>query len=713
MGEVHTEGLPNGDEASKQESAASCSGPQNPIRFAGFELRTETRELSKQGVRVKLQIKPFQVLETLLARPGELVTREELRNKLWPSGTFVDFESGLNTAINRLRAALGDCADEPRFIQTLPRLGYRFVCPIESGTSETALVVKGQDPTAAAAPPVHEQAVPEVYLKKNTKRQSGAGMWLAGSLLCAALVFALFQVRTLHHQPADFRPVSFRGGTVISARFLAGSQVVYSAKLNDVRQTFVANMDGTNNVKLAEGIVVAASPQGDVAILGRDLSKKDRPLRLTRASVGGESSGVLAESAFVADWSPDGKQLAVVREVGSEYRLEFPQGKVIFCSQGMIDGLRVSRDGREVAFLEHPVRDDDGGHVAMVDASGRSKVLTGEWSSAEGLAWSPSGREIWFTASKAGLNKSLYSVSRSGKLRKISEPPLSLRLLDVARDGRTLLAMDEARMILRTGVDGEEAEISQFDSSHVDDMTPDGKTLLFTEGGNAGGQHYAAYVYDRTSKKAKRFGSGHALSLSADGKQALTVDPQDRTVLTITSLASGEVTRVQGNGFRYQWARFTGDGDLMVGGSYAGKPLMIAYQAIGTGIVRPIPDAPYFDYVAISPDGTKIAGGVGGATEIIDLPSKSTHRLPPGGLTLPLVWSADGKSLFLLTACQSNYAIVQLSMATHRSTSWKTIDAQDATFIGLAGIAAAPNSGAYAYSANLNLSRLYVVNGLT
>src|SRR5579883_1806185 len=112
------------------------------IRFAAFELHTETRELFKQGTRIRLQIKPFQVLETLLERPGELVTREELRNRLWPSGTFVDFESGLNTAINRLRSALGDSADEPRYIETLPRLGYRFIAPVQTVERDTAPAIR-------------------------------------------------------------------------------------------------------------------------------------------------------------------------------------------------------------------------------------------------------------------------------------------------------------------------------------------------------------------------------------------------------------------------------------------------------------------------------------------------------------------------------------------------------------------------------------------
>src|SRR3989454_2189361 len=97
------------------------------IRFGVFELDLRSRELRKQGVRVKLQEQPFQVLQVLLERPGEVVTREELRQKIWPSDTFVDFEGGVYNAVKRLRDALGDTADTPRFVETIPRRGYRFI----------------------------------------------------------------------------------------------------------------------------------------------------------------------------------------------------------------------------------------------------------------------------------------------------------------------------------------------------------------------------------------------------------------------------------------------------------------------------------------------------------------------------------------------------------------------------------------------------------
>jgi DNA-binding winged helix-turn-helix (wHTH) protein len=118
-----------------------------PIRFGIFEVDLEAGELRRQGVKIKLQQQPFEILTMLLECPGEVLTREELQKRLWPTDTFVDFERGLNRATNRLRDSLGDEADNPRFIETLPRRGYRFIGQIEKldGGRNTAELVSGQD----------------------------------------------------------------------------------------------------------------------------------------------------------------------------------------------------------------------------------------------------------------------------------------------------------------------------------------------------------------------------------------------------------------------------------------------------------------------------------------------------------------------------------------------------------------------------------------
>src|SRR5258708_38410163 len=112
------------------------------LRFGMFEVDVRAGELRKQGVRIKLQEQPFHVLTVLLQRPDEVVTREELRSQNWPADTFVDFDNSLNTAINKLREALGDSADSPRFIETLPRRGYRFIASVTGvdGTTRGAAI---------------------------------------------------------------------------------------------------------------------------------------------------------------------------------------------------------------------------------------------------------------------------------------------------------------------------------------------------------------------------------------------------------------------------------------------------------------------------------------------------------------------------------------------------------------------------------------------
>src|SRR5450759_4851573 len=123
---------------------ASMSDPP-PVRFGAFELDLRTGELRKHGIRLKLQDQPFQVLQALVERPGELVTREEIQRRIWADGSFVDFDQSLNRAVNKVREALGDTAENSRYIETMARRGYRFIAPVEGAPKPVA-------PTASQAP---------------------------------------------------------------------------------------------------------------------------------------------------------------------------------------------------------------------------------------------------------------------------------------------------------------------------------------------------------------------------------------------------------------------------------------------------------------------------------------------------------------------------------------------------------------------------------
>ena len=112
------------------------TGSGRLVRFGEFEIDERAGELRKEGIKVRLQEQPLQILQILLEHPGEVVTREELRKRVWPTDTFVDFDHGINNAVKRLREALSDTAETPRYIETLPRRGYRFKAAVDDAPSK-------------------------------------------------------------------------------------------------------------------------------------------------------------------------------------------------------------------------------------------------------------------------------------------------------------------------------------------------------------------------------------------------------------------------------------------------------------------------------------------------------------------------------------------------------------------------------------------------
>jgi DNA-binding winged helix-turn-helix (wHTH) protein len=175
------------------------------LKFGAYEADLRSGELRKHGLRIKIQEKPFQILALLLERPGEVVTREELRQRLWPADTFVDFDHGLNSAINKLRDALGDTAANPRFIETLARRGYRFIGPIaaEGGTQATATAAPAlETPTPIPAPANY----PDEELPRAPRSVVRLLFALAQVLYLVLYIIALAQVDELHAHAALLVP---------------------------------------------------------------------------------------------------------------------------------------------------------------------------------------------------------------------------------------------------------------------------------------------------------------------------------------------------------------------------------------------------------------------------------------------------------------------------------------------------------------------------
>jgi cholera toxin transcriptional activator len=193
-------------------------------RFGVFEADASSGELRRSGMRVRMQEKPFQVLLVLLERPGELVTREEVRQKLWPSDTFVDFDHGLNTIINKVRDALGDSAANPRFIETLAKRGYRFLVPVESGGQRRE---PGAEQSLAVSSPPETSTLPTFCLTRPEELPDISSAYLRVPFLLAQIMYLSFYVAALWRLPAveDLLDRAFPGHAAAAAIVLIVSAV--------------------------------------------------------------------------------------------------------------------------------------------------------------------------------------------------------------------------------------------------------------------------------------------------------------------------------------------------------------------------------------------------------------------------------------------------------------------------------------------------------
>ena len=179
-------------------------------------------------------------------------------------------------------------------------------------------------------------------------------------------------------------------------------------------------------------------------------------------------------------------------------------------------------EGRLHCFIDHPELGDDGGAVAVVDLAGKKTTLSTGWDSIQGIAWSPSGDEIWFTATRTGGDRSLYAATLSGTVRLLARVPGELTLLDVDRVGNVLLTRgnDRAGMIGLTPGDAKERDLSWLDWSVPGDLTADGRIALFSETGEGGGPKYAVYMRKTDGSPAIRLseGIGEACRLTGNGR---------------------------------------------------------------------------------------------------------------------------------------------------------------------------------------------------
>ncbi len=671
-------------------------------RFGIFELDPHSAELRKQGVKVKLQGKPLQVLQALLERPGEIVSRDALRTRLWPSNVFVDFEAGLNTAANRLRIVLGDSAENPRYIETLPRVGYRFIAHVEE-------VANGRD--------VPRQSVlPSELLPKLRLARTAAAL-LVVIAVAAASWFAL---RGPAAMTFDFRQVTFRHGQVWGARFAPDAKsILYTASWdNGPRRLFSTYPSSPESRPLGfdDFRLVAVSTSGELALLSFDGTLPVAGGMLSRVPMNGGAPSPVEQNVMSADWAPGTDQLAIVHAVDGVNRLEFPIGTVITTTSGWFSSVRVSPRGDRIAFVEHPVRNDNRGSV-KVSGAGGVQTLSGEWTDVGGIAWHPSG-ELWFTAARDGTPKSLWAVGAPGSVRPIAQIAGTMTLRDINAEGTVLLSRDTTQLELAAIIGDEQRNLTWLDWSRVADLSADGSVVLFDEEGVAASAEYAIYVHHLLDGSTMRVGDGTAMALSPDGTMVLAGGTRDRGRLQLLPLGHGNARELPRTGLNYQWVRFFPDGRrLLALAGEQGQALRVFVVPLEGGQPIPITPPTVTRTAAVSPDGSDVALLTAAGQLMIYPSSGGAGRLvPTSGALGPLLWSADN---YLYVQHFGAYTqiptrVSRLHVPSGRLEAWKELRPADTLGVNaITKVMVSQNAQTVVFNYRRALSELFVASPST
>src|SRR6266852_3580721 len=529
------------------------------------------------------------------------------------------------------------------------------------------------------------KVIPGFSVRKSRFRKSL--LWLAAALLVGAVGVLLGGIL----KPAsslEYRRLTFERGTIYSARFTSdGRSMVYGASWNGrPLQVYFTPADSASarplDLTSAHLLAISRSNELALAVHGTHGSHLEFVNgTLARAPLAGGAPREILEDVRWADWDPQGDK---------------------------------------IAFMDHPARWDDRGSVCVVDLAGHETTLSSGWGSEDGLAWSPRGDEVWFTAVEGGLDRRVMAVNLSGRLRTILNVPAGLSLQDVSPDGRVLVTFATERLAMEAVVKGsrEVQDLSWFDWTIPRDISNDGQWVLFEESSEPAGPHYAVAIRKLDGSPPVRLGDGSAGGLSPDGKWALSVFTGTPEHVTLLPIGTGQPRDVPILGLEHVqngFAHFLSDGEqILINGNEPGHTVRSYIVDLSGGKPRAITPEGVVGRL-VSPDGRYVAG-LGAGTGLVIYPvSGGEPRSVPGldtSLT-PAQWSEDGSALYVYRDGELPARIYRVDIATgKRKFIRELMPSGRAGVIDIAPIVLTRDASRFVYSYYQTLSVLYVISGL-
>ena len=557
----------------------------------------------------------------------------------------------------------------------------------------------------------------------------GVGLGVAAATLALGL-FAGWLLGNRHDRAGQtgleptFSRLTFEQGTVWSARFTPdGETVVYAAAWNGQPiRLFFTRLDTPQStpVSLPDGSLLSVSPTGELAVsLGHVYEGWMGEGTLARAPLLGGGARSVLEGVREADWTPDGAQLAIVRRVDGRERLELPAGHLLYETAGYVSHVRVSPRGDRVAFADHALWADNVGAVAVVDLAGDIKALTGIWAGGvSGLAWAPSGEEIWFTASDGASHLALHAVDLEGRQRSLLAAPTDVVLFDVSREGRLLIGRETPRRTVEVLGAGSSTprDFTLRESSVARFMTPDGRTVLLSD---QSAVPYMTYLQRTDGSPPVRLGSGDGYELSPDARWvvAFTGDAPPRIVLHPTG--PGESREVPNERhILFDSIGWFPDGKQLVAfGSTPAERARGWLINVGDGAARSFTEegvSVAWASPVISPDGARVvAQDPANQWTIYPVdggPAKALSGLAADDRVLQ--WADDGHGLFVGRRAGPGWRIRRVDLGTGDETPWTEVTPKETSGLRLSGMYLTPNGQFWAHSSSRLLTDLYVAENI-
>ena len=364
-----------------------------------------------------------------------------------------------------------------------------------------------------------------------------------GVLVLLAVGAAYFAGRrNVSSSSASYQQLTLEPGYAGPARFTRdGNTVVYSAAWNGgPRQLYSQRSNSAQAMALnLDADVLGIADNGDMAVIlkRRFLATWLQRGTLARLPLEGGAPRPILEDVYEADLTRDGKEFAVVRSERGKQRLEFPIGKVLFETPGWINDVRISPDGTQVAFIEHPQVPDDRGTIALVNREGSVRRLSPLYATGRSLCWAPGGKEVWYTASLEGEDPGMYAVTPDGKNRTVLRSPTELVIEDISVSGRVLL--ESVRFQVEMGVKrvGENRARDLQTSVDLGSMSPDGEWVVFNR---YQGSDYKAYLRKTDGAVSVQLGEGYGAGITWDGSIVAAAQSSQPHKLYLYPTGAGE-----------------------------------------------------------------------------------------------------------------------------------------------------------------------------